>query len=261
MVILQKINPSIRAMRSIVLAAGFSFIQASTALAATVVSGSMTVNYNQTAFGMLGLTQLNEFNQAISNSSPRSYIMNTANAGDTTGVWTGLPFAINGASLSNPTGRSLQTTSLSYDPASFSSSITGQIGLGGVSRFDVSPLVGGGLFVLGDYSLHYSAARAGASLGGETTSGWYLANHFDIATALFDLTNVTTSGVSGSGFNLSGDLMTGADSGLLYFGASSGQNYGSFSLNADAVPEPSRALLLMLGITFMTVRRKRPAAC
>ena len=230
------------------------------AKAATVVSGELSLNYDQTALATnLGLVGINEFNQATSNSSTRSYIVSTSNSGDTTGSWTNLPFDVNGSSLSNPTGRTLQATNLSYNPANFASTITGQIGLGGVSRFDVSPFVGGGIFVLGDYSLQYNASRAGVNLGGgETGSGWYLQNHFDFNVNAFDLANLTTSSVTSDGINLAGDLVASSSSALLLFGASAG-NYGSFSFTAQAVPEPSRALLLMLGGMMIAGRRKRTA--
>lgn len=240
--------------------ASIAVLFAGSARAATIVSGELTLNYNQSAMASFGLTGINEFNQATSNSSPRSYVVNSSNAGDTTGMWTGLPFAVNGASLSNPGGRALQTTSLSYDPANFASTVTGQIGLGGLSRFDVSPLAGGGVFVLGDYSLQYDASRAGLDFGGgEIGSGWYLQNHFDFNVNAFDLANLTTSSVTSNGINLAGNVVASSSSALLLFGASPGQ-YGTFSFTAQAAPEPSRAMLLMLGGMVIAGRRKR-AAC
>ena len=230
------------------------------AKAVTILSGTMTTSFDPVAWAGLGISGIDFFNQTTSNGSPRSYIVDSGNAGDSTGVWSGLQFGVNPASLSNPSGRSLQTTNLSYNPSDLTGTVTGQIGLGGVPRFAVDPFFGGGIFVLGDFSLQYNGSRAGVNLGGgEITSGWYLQNHFDFNANAFDLASVTTSNVSSDGFDLSGDMVTTSSSGLLFFGASAGQKYGTFSLHASATaaPEPSRAVLAAAGFGSLLLTRRR----
>ena len=224
----------------------------------------MTVDFHESEWISIGATEITFFNQATSNASTRAFIVNPANPGNISNVWTGLQFGINGSSVSSPAGRTLQATNFTYNASNLTGTASGQIGIGGLPRFTIAPSFGGGIFIVGDFALLYDNSRAGIHLtGGAVTSGWYLQNHFDFDVNFLDFTSLITSNVSANGFDLSGDLVATDDSGLMFFGAAVGQKFGTFSLHASTlvVPEPSRCILLFVGVAIMTqVRRRHGAA-
>ena len=105
--------------------------------AASILSGSLTLAYDQTKFGLLGLTNINSFDQSTSNSKTAAEIQ--ADAGTTTS-WSGINYGVNPTTpLTDPTGRNLQETSFTYNPADLTGTASGAIGIGGVTRWDWFP--------------------------------------------------------------------------------------------------------------------------
>lgn len=214
--------------------------------AASIQAGSIAIDYDPDAF--VFLTTINSFNQAASNSSTDAQIL--ADAGTTT-AWSNLGFGINPTTpLSDPSGRSLQETTFTYDPANLTGTASGQIGIGGVSRWWGE---GVGNFVLGDFALTYNA-----SLKTGVYSGWALTNNFSFPALAFQIANASTSAISADGFTLSGDLWVKSGDPLdLYFSFSAG-DYGNFSMTASTVPEPSTyALLALAAVAVGLQMRKR----
>jgi len=212
------------------------------ARAAVVVGGNVTLSFDETQFALVGLTNINSFNQATANSMTGAQLL--ADAGSIS--WSGISYGVNPTTpLVDPAGRNLQETTFSYDESNLTLTATGQIGLGGVSRWDVDPLFGGGVFVLGDYALTYSAGT------------WRLQNNVSFPAPSFFLSSPSLTSVSDTGFTLSGNLF--ADSGLIGFGFNGTVSYGTFSMVATAIPEPSVVALLLLaaGGGVVASRRRR----
>jgi uncharacterized protein (TIGR03382 family) len=217
---------------------------------ASIVSGSLSLDYDQTTFGFLGLTNINSFGQTVSNTRTAAQIQ--ADAGTSTS-WTGIGYGINPTTpLTDPTGRDLQETNFTYNPANLTGTAAGAIGIGGTTRWDIDPFLGGGVFILGDFTARYDAARAGGIY-----SGWYLTNHFSFPSVAFDLANVSTN-VLGDGFTLTGDLYVKTGEPLnAFFGFPGETDYGNFSLSASTIPEPSSAMLGALPLLSLLSRRRR----
>jgi hypothetical protein len=229
-----------------VLAAAFSTAFMLSANAASIVAGSMSVTYDQTAFASLFLSTNDHFGPASSNSLDLATITNPGTPGDSTGVWSGLAFGVNGASPSSPDGRVIQGTGFTYNPVNLTGTASGQIGLGGFTRFDG----GAGLFYIGDYQLRFDGSRTTG-----VYSGWYLQNNAGFPANAFDLANVTTT-VGAEGFELSGDLVPNSDSFFAFYGLT-GADMGNFSFSGSAVPEPSAAILGACSLLGLLARRRR----
>ena len=119
--------------------------------ASVLVSGGATIDYDAAAWATLAggvnadpfkALVLDEFfDQAGVTSRTGTQILNDEVVANPS--TTGLYHALNGASVTNLAGRSNQATSFVYDPNSLTTH-TGVIGLGGITRWDVNPLLGGG---------------------------------------------------------------------------------------------------------------------
>lgn len=217
-----------------------------TSQAATVYSGTLAATYDQTIFGLLGLTTNDHFDQATSLGLTQAQLLATTTAGSSTDVWAGLPFAVNGFSVLGAPGRAFQATTFSYDPGNLTGTATGQIGLGGVTRWNGTA----GMLAAGDYGLSYVASRAAG-----VYSGWKLDNYFGFPANVFDLANVTTT-VTPTGFTLSGDLVPNADSFLALYQLA-GTDMGNFTFTASNVPEPTAGMLSVAAALVLTSRRRR----
>lgn len=165
---------------------------------------------------------------------------------------TGLISTMNGATVTNLAGRTAQPTTFAFEPGALTSH-TGVIGLGGVTRWEVNALIGGGKVLSGDYTLAYDVSRQLA--GG---SGWALTNNILPALVVFDLTGVTATGTASS-LTISGSLALSPEVAtlLLQTPANAGKDMGDFSFSATVVPEPSGALLGGLALVCGILRRRR----
>lgn len=230
--------------------------------ASTLVSGGATIDYDAAAWATLAggfnvsgfeALVLNEyFDQAGVTSRTGTQLLTDEIVASPSTV--GLYHALNGPTVTNLAGRTNQPTSFSYSPGSLTSH-AGTIGLGGVSRWDVNPLLGGGVLGFGDFTLQYDASRL--FVGG---SGWSLRVYLQGgggATA-FDLQNVVTSATDTS-FSISGDLGVSFEMANLYLGTPSdqGKDVGNFSFTAVAIPEPSSSLLCGIAALVCLHRRQR----
>lgn len=248
-------------LRSIALA--LSLITTGAHAAITLQSGSATINFNSASWatvagglnspGFEALILDEHFDKAASDARTQAQIV--ADEVQANPPYTGQLYVMNSTSVTNFTGRSSQATNFLYDDGN-PTGATGQIGIGGVTRWDVNPLLGGGQLYFGDYEIHYDAARIGGLYNG---SGWVLQNHTGGVNAVaFDLFNVSVNATS-SGFSLSGDLGVSYELANFLFANPSdqGKNMGTFSFTGVAAPEPSRALLLMVGMMGLGLRRRR----
>jgi PEP-CTERM motif len=211
--------------------------------AATVVAGGAIISYDQSAFFVL--TDPNFFD-ASSNNLTYNQVINQANAGNTVGAWTGLEHVVNGATLPGGTRSTVAATNFSYTPSNITGTATGQIGLGGITRFSVPPGLGGGILTFGDMSLVYN-------------SGWKVMAAFGWGSPYhaFDVNNVNLT-ESGTGFTLTGDLAaTPAIAGFYQIDGT--KPTGTINLTASTVPEPSTVVMGAIAICGLLARRRRNA--
>jgi hypothetical protein len=225
----------------------------------TLVSGGATIDYDAAAWATLagGLNVdpfkalvLNEFfDQAgVTSHTGTQILFDEVVANPST---TGLYHGLNGSTVGNLAGRTNQATSFAYDALNLTSH-TGVIGLGGITRWDVNPLLGGGVLGFGDFTLAYHASRV---IDGR--SGWALTVHLPGGATAFDLTNVTTNATDYS-LSISGDLVVSPEfASLLLTPSNYLKDVGNFSFSASAVPEPSRALTMLAGVAALGFRRRR----
>lgn len=238
-----------------------SFIASpSTQAASTLVSGGASIDYDAAAWATLAggsnvdpfkALILDEFfDQAGVTSRNGTQILNDEVVANPS--TTGLYHALNSSTVTNLAGRTNQATTFSYDAGNLTAH-TGVIGLGGITRWDVNTLLGGGQLGFGDFTLAYDPARL--LVGG---SGWALTVNLTGGGTAFDLVNVTTNATDTS-LSISGDLAVSFEMANFYLGTPSdqGRDIGNFSFTAAAIPEPSRMLLLIGAITVTIMRRRR----
>lgn len=156
---------------------------------------------------------------------------------------TGLEFAVNGATVDVPVDRRTKPTTLTFDPDDFAGSVTGAIGLGGVSRFRIDTGDDHNRIVSGDYTLEFNAANIDPDTG---QSGWTLYNHYSFRSESFNLFNVVM-GLDANALTLSGEL--GIGPGWEHFGGTVGAIVGDFSFQTTVVPVPAAVWLFLSGIT------------
>lgn len=178
-----------------------------------------------------------------------------------------LEFVINPATVTSPTGRRRQGTTLDFERSgvlnSWAPSTVGagtvsggeQIGLDGVIRTTVSDDLGGGTFVLGDFALRYAPSLADGNV-----SGLVVTSNFDFFnTPLFYIGNTSIVATAGS-LTISGDLLL-TEVYTSFFGGTARADVGDFRLVATtAVPEPGALTLLGSGLVALGLvcRRVRP---
>ena len=123
-------------------------------------------------------------------------------------------YALNppGTVYADPTRRTANQTSFTYsatDPSTLASTASGEVSLAGVSRWTVSPELGGGQLLFGDYNLLYNA----------TTATWELVNHIDFPLTTFTLGNAQVTTGPDQSFTVSGDLIGSVALNILLSGA------------------------------------------
>ncbi|TKB72383.1 MAG: VPLPA-CTERM sorting domain-containing protein [Nitrospira sp.] len=170
---------------------------------------------------------------------------------------TGLTYGVNGSTVTNLAGRSAQPTAFTFDSSDLTGTATGQIGLGGVMRFDVNPLLGGGDLLIGDFTLAYDATRIQGS-------GWFLKNNIGFPLAAFDTTNVNTT-TGPNAFSLLGNLTVSPEFGGLFLAPTDiGKVVGTFSFQTPApVPLPAAVWLFgsgLIGLVGIARRRMKRLA-
>ncbi len=247
--------------RGILVSAAITLLLNATASAATLGSGSATINYIKSAWDNLAsgyglgpnlLTLDSYFDRAAADSRTSAQIQSgPAIPGSS---YTGETYSMNGASVINLTGRTNQPTTFSYTPGNPQGG-TGVIGLDGIARFTVAQPVGG-VLLYGDYTLQYDPTRIG---GLKLGTGWYLKDNIPPAAAAFDILNVSVIETPTT-LTISGDLgVTYEVANLLYSTPTDqGANVGSFTFTAQVVPEPSVCVLMLSVVTsFAGFSRRR----
>ncbi|MBN9692367.1 MAG: PEP-CTERM sorting domain-containing protein [Verrucomicrobia bacterium] len=243
---------SLPRFRTVAATAWWVAIAVTSARADVLVTGQATIDFHQAAWdslaggasvpGFEALTLDETFDQAGAASRTGAQIL--ADEVQASPSYTGLTYALNGAQVSNLAGRTAKPTTFQFSPDNLTSH-TGVIGLGGISRWTVNPLLGGGKLVFGDFTLAYDATRL--LVGG---SGWHLVGNIAPAGTLFDLVNVTT-GTAGNTLTISGDMVVSFEVANFLLGtpADQGKDVGNFQFaGVTAVPEPSVWALFGLGV-------------
>lgn len=244
---------------------------ASFARAEAIIGGSAVVTIDPSALANATTLSVSRFfGGTEAATDTRSQILSAANSIPTD---YNLPFNVNIAPISNPTGRQRTASTLDFDFSGFnpgnsfaswsSSSPSGfgiaggeQISLDGVIRY-TSPL---GTLVTGDFALRYQANRA-ATYGDPDFSGLVLVNLFDFPASSFDIGNAVVS-VSGKTLTIDGELLISPEFSNGFFGGTvTGFDVGHFHLTASAVPEVSTLAFgatttLLVGVVGL-FRRKR----
>jgi hypothetical protein len=162
---------------------------------------------------------------------------------------TNLLHPVNGAVVTNPTGRHRQTSTLDYDPSNVLGSWTAstnsgfasvggeQIGFDGVTMNAADEAIGGGNFLWGDFALRRDPTRGG--------DGLLLVNNYSFGFNAFDL-GVSSLTADASKLTITGTLLLSPEWVAAGFGGTAGANVGSFSMVAT-VPEPGTMTLAGLG--------------
>lgn len=162
-------------------------------------AGQAVLDYDLAAWGTLAsgvatppvLTLDEVFDQAEADAIDYAGMFTTENDPSPSGL--GLIYAVNGSTVVNMSGRTAQPTDFTFRTG-FPFGLPGvrqpegAVGLGGLTRWDVSPAAGGGSLLFGDFTLEWHPVRQ--AVGG---SGWHLVGHIAPAATVFDLTNVVVT--------------------------------------------------------------------
>jgi hypothetical protein len=244
--------PALAFLQMALLAALAAFMPAA-ATAATISGGTLILNLDRDALAAsiaLDATAapsiyLEEFfdAQAAATRTNTQLLEDHLVAGVDEIQATGLEFAVNGPTVSNPQGRNSQPTTLAFDPSDLEGSVTGAVGFGGAVRFRIDTGTQGNRILSGDYTLEYNAANIDLDTG---RSGWTLYNHLYYRAESFYLFNVVTDLTTATLF-LSGDL--GLGSSFNHLGGTTNAIVGNFSFQGNLVPIPAAVWLFISGLT------------
>jgi hypothetical protein len=230
-------------MRSVITVTTTAALAAATIAAASeigIVGGSATMKFDLTAF--LGQTPLDSFDAVFGITETRDELLALPGNNPPSSV----KWMLNPIGTPSPTGRQIQGTTLSIDPADVLATWAGgidsgaflsggeQIGFGGMTRWALDPGIPG-VLLFGDWGLRHSPARAGTFAGGTTNvrSGLVLTSNIDFPNATFvDIGNASIA-VSGNTLSITGDLLVSDALILLGFPTSNlGLDIGDFELTA-----------------------------
>jgi hypothetical protein len=239
---------------------------AGSATAATLASGNAVLTIDQAAFA--SSSAITTVDAWFDNSRTRNELLSLPSPGDGFTL-PDIDFPVNVGVIADPDGpggRTLQTTTLEFDPADILGSwapgfdigafVSGgeQIGLEGMMRWTGNFT---GVLLFGDFAVRYAPGRTGVVRNGNTLSGLVVTSNIDFLSATFlDIANATITG-SGASLSIIGDLVISDGLKVLDASAVLGADVGDFSLTA-VVPVP--ATLPLLGSAFAllaTVRRRR----
>ena len=221
---------------------------------AALINGQATIDYDQTAWNALAagtmapapvLTLSEFFNEA--DAATRTDVQITADDLPGSPSYTGQVYAMNGASVSNLSGRNNQATTFTHTPGALPAH-TGVIGLAGVARFGTMF----GPVAIGEFTLQYDASRNNPG-----QSGWYLNNNFGFPLPAFDLMNVALTDTAAT-LSISGDLGVSPETATLIFAtpADTLADVGHFTFTAAVVPEASTGMLGLSALAFFVLRRR-----
>lgn len=253
----------IRHALSLVIAFGLNAFITTSSSAAVLSTGGATIDFDAAAWaGLSGGANVpgfefvvpdEFFNQSAANARTSAQILGDEIIASPS--FTGLTFGLNDSTVSNLSGRTAQATTFSFDPSGSLTTHSGVIGLGGVTRWAINPLIGGKL-VAGDFTLFYDPSRLAAPFNG---TGWALANNVAPAGVAFDIKNVVAT-ISPGSISIVGDLNISYEVANLLFStpADQGKDVGNINFTATYVPEPGSSLLI-LGAVGLLARRKRSA--
>lgn len=244
------------------------------AQAATVSSGTLTINLNRDALiagtildnypetpAQVPSIYLEEFYDASAASKTSIELRESNTPSDPFDVAANeisaknLQFSVNGSTISaNPLGRRNQATNFEFNSADLFGSATGSIGLNGVLRFRVDVMPPSNRILLGDMSMEYKPALEGATPG---RSGWVITNHIGFDAGGFELFDVSTN-LIGNGLTVNGNL--GFGSGFDHLGAKAARladtRIGTFSFQTTVVPVPGAVWLFASGLGGVILSRR-----
>ncbi len=161
-------------------------------------------------------------------------------------------FAINA-----PDAPSLPTTFM-YDPADFLGSFSGSIEHQGSVFFNSDTVE------VGDFTIGFDANRAGTLNG--LASGFFVASNVGIQAILFDIENPSTLNAASESLQIGANLLVSPEfAGFLTSNSLasvdlSGADVGDAQVNATAIPTPTAAAGILVGLGLMALRRQRQAA-
>jgi hypothetical protein len=235
-------------MKIVLLAAGLAGLSSLTASAAILMSGSTTVGLDTTTLASVGVT--------VTGADPTG----SADISGFAGGLTSVPFAI------SPGG------TFTYDPATFPAggSFAGSIEHTGTVSLSLDPDGAGGnpaqALTVGEFSIRFDAVRATNG-----RSGFYVQDTFTdpAGPILFDLAllGAPTGGTAATGLTATDTafalgpvnvLVSPELAGVLGNNALIGADVGDARIDGmSMVPEPTGALLSLLGMSLLLQRRRR----
>lgn len=131
--------------------------------------------------------------------------------------------------------------------------VSEQIGFTSIQRW-TGPFTG--VLVYGDFALRYVPTLAGTVQSGGTLSGLVLTSNVDFLNASWASVANASISFSGDTLSISGDLLISGALNVLDPTAVIGEKFGTFSMTALVVPEPSRGLLLLVAMSGFILRRR-----
>lgn len=239
----------------------------STAFAASVTGGAMTINLDRDLLASAFTHNhdpnrpsfyLEEYFSATEavNRSPNQLLNDHIVPGTAEIPASGLEFTVNPSTTS---GFNV-ATNFSFSPTDLPATASGAIGLGGAMRyrlnipFTLDPITGeeiGNRAITGYFSLEYDQNRVDNSFG---HSGWALYNHHSFRTDMFDLDNVIMQ-LTENSLSLGGDLALA--SGFNHMGGQEGSIVGNFSFQTTVVPLPATFWLMGSGLGLLQLFNRK----
>ncbi len=138
-------------------------------------------------------------------------------------------------------------TSFSYDPADFFDTFTGTIGHEGSVFFNSDTVE------VGDFVIAFDEDRTGTLSG--TASGLYVESTTGVTAILFDVQNPSSVLVSPTSLGIEANLLVSPEfAAFLGDAGLAGADVGDTLVEANAIPEPASAALLLLCIGALARR-------